>query len=425
MLFRLNFAKVLNNKYLVFMDQVLLSAINFGSILVLSKIASIAVFGSFVVIYSYGLFIFTFSSLLISGPILVFLAKKWEKKAGEYLTSSLFINLFINFLLSGICFFFLKNQIENLPYYLFFILPFGMTFFDIVKKFTFSTRNVPVKYALISTLIVTLLFFGQLFFYMDSLRLENILIIYWVSFFTGSVFLLTMIFSEKTIRESISFSLARIFDFGKEVWRTHFHYAKWIVLGGIAFWGYSQGIYILAEFYGVDDFTIGKVRTVQNLLGVFSILLIAMENQFTPILARNIGEKGILGLRALMGRAFKENYWKIGGLFLLAIPIGLFFYESLYGEKYGVGFVMFLIFWLVQLVLVIVKPLSIFLKSVESTKPFFISHALAAISILVFFPLMGGENPYSLPIAMMVANFLYVGYIVGCYFYLVGKTKKE
>lgn len=424
MLFRMNFAKSLNGKYLVFLDQILLSTVNFGSILVLSKITSVGVFGSFVVTYSYASFIYVFSSLFISGPILVFLAKKWNKKSGNYLIISLLINLIFNILFSLICFIPLKNQFPEVSFLTFFLLPFGMTFFDVVKKFSFAAKEVSLKFILTSTILLTLLFFLQLFF-SQGLVLNGILKIYGISFLSGSLFLLGAIFSRKSIRQTFFFS-SEMFKLGKQIWQTHFHYAKWIILGGIAFWGYSQGVYILAEIFDVSDFSLGKVRTLQNLLGVFSILLVALENQYTPIFAQNMKEEGEVGLKNRLSAVFKENYLKIGALFILAIPVGLFFYDKLYEDKYGVGIMMFLIFWVIQVVLVFVKPFSIFLKSIESTKPFFVSHALAAVSILIVFVVLEKlKNPYSLPISMLIANLVYAGNILSSYFYQLKKIKKQ
>ena len=38
---------------------------------------------------------------------------------------------------------------------------------------------------------------------------------------------------------------------GKHIYKTiiaeHYNYSKWIIIGGIAFWGYSQGLYILSK----------------------------------------------------------------------------------------------------------------------------------------------------------------------------------
>src|SRR5690606_21552431 len=107
MLWKLGFLKGLyKNKYLIFLDQSLLSVITFGSILALSKMASVNVFSSFVITYSYSYFIFIFCTFFLSAPMLIFLSKKWQKQESNYLLTTLLLNLLLNLFFSLICFFF-------------------------------------------------------------------------------------------------------------------------------------------------------------------------------------------------------------------------------------------------------------------------------------------------------------------------------
>ncbi len=418
MLLKMQFFKELNkNKYLIFLDQSLLSVITFGSILALSKIASVGVFGSFVVTYSYSYFIYIFCTFFLSAPILIFLSKKWQKEEGQYLLTTLFLNLFLNLLFSVICFFFLKRQIDEISFFLFFMLSFSMTFFDILKKFIFSAKSVEVKYGLVATIILNIIFFSFLFIFRGSLNLSAILNIYWASFLAASLFLMGCIIYKRIFRLNKFPGLRSILAFNIQVLRVHFKYSKWIILGGIAFWGYSQGVYILAKSFGISDFDIGKVRTIQNLVGVFNILLISLENHYTPIFASKAVQTNLSGLTTIVMRIIKENYIKVLTLFILSVPVGLLFYEMIYGEKYGSGTVIFLLFLLIQLLLVAIRPFSIALKSIENTVPFFVSHLIAVVSLVIVVPvLIYAESSYTLPIGILIANIVYVLYIAFHYY---------
>lgn len=423
MLWKLSFFQGLyKNKYLIFLDQSLLSIITFGSILALSKLASITIFSSFVVTYSYSYFIFIFCTFFLSAPILIFLSKKWQEQEGKYIFTALFLNFFLNIFFSLICFFFLKKQINEISFTLFFMLTFSMTSFDILKKFIFSSQTVHIIYGLAATIILNVIFFSTLFIYRHELSLGTILNIYWIAFFAGNFFLIASIIYKRVFIFPLS---ENIYVFTKHVLQVHFKYSKWIILGGIAFWGYSQGVYIFAKSLGVNDFTIGKIRTIQNLLGVFNILLISLENHYTPIFANKATQTNLIGMTAIVVRIIKENYKKVLLLFVLSIPVGLLLYEIVYGEKFGSGTVVFLLFLIIQFLLVAIRPFSIALKSIENTTPFFVSHLLAVISLIIVLPiLIYFESSYTLALAILIANFVYVLYIAAHY-YLRRKKQLE
>lgn len=411
------FRNLVEDKYIILLDQVLLSVINFGAILLLSKIAGIGVFSDFVVTYSYSYFIFIFATYFLSAPILVFLSKKWQIMQGSYLMVCLVLNVLINILFSFILFYFLKQQVLDIQFLPFFMLSGTMSVFDILKKFVFSSNLVRVKYGLYANIILNLLFFSCIFLYMNRLNLFYILSIYGIAFGIGSVYLIVLLIKQKIIAVSdFAFKIIKR-NFIKNVIQTHFDYSKWIILGGIAFWGYSQGIYILAKYYLIDDLIIGKVRTIQNLLGVFSILLIALENYYTPIFSKKAMEGTILDIENLIYKLFKENYLKILGLFALSIPVGLGFYNFMYFDKYGTGVIVFLLFLLIQLLLLMIRPFGIALKSIENTVPFFVSHLVAGVGVLVAVPLLLHWNSnYPLAISITIANITYVVYIALHYF---------
>lgn len=403
---------LLGDKYIILLDQALLSVINFGSILLLSKIASISTFGDFVVTYSYSYFIFIFSTYLLSAPILVFLSKRWSSFEGKYLIVCGVINILINGVFSVILFYFLQKQVTTISLFFFLMLSLSMSSFDILKKFIFSSKNISVRFGLYATIILNLLFFGLLIGYKEALTLNTILSVYALSFSIGVTLLMIFLIRKNIFHFSSSnFYLPKAMFF-RNVIQTHFHYSKWIILGGIAFWGYTQGIYILAKYYLIDDLIIGKVRTIQNLLGVFSIVLIALENHYTPIFSEKSIGGGIQNLESLIRKIFKENYLKFIALFILAIPIGLFFYDYVYSNKYGSGVNIFLMFLLVQFLLLVIRPFGIALKSIENTVPFFISHLLAGAVMFIAVPflLFMGSN-YTLALAITIANVVYVTYI--------------
>jgi O-antigen/teichoic acid export membrane protein len=403
------------SKYILLIDQAFISIINFGSILVIAKLASIVVFSSFVVVYSYLYFTYIFLTLLLSNPILVFLKKKWNNNEENYLIVIILLNIVFNLILSSILYAFLSYQIEGVSYVSFLFVSLSMTLFEILKKYIFSSNNVNVFYAMLSSILLNLLFFGFLLLFKNELNLNAILKVYWFSFSFVVLGLLSFFYFKKTFNtnyKNISFTF--IIDVAK----THINYSKWLILGGIAFWGYSQGIYIIAKSFDINDLVIGKVRTIQNLLGIFNILAFTIENYYTPIFSSKVKKNLILEVIPSLKGFYRENALRIFMLFAAGLPIGLYFYNIMYSEKFGNGLVIFLIFYLIQLALIIIKPIAIALKVIEVTKPFFVSHIFAVLSLLIFAPiLLNKNNAIAFSLIFVIANIIYF-YIIAYSFYL-------
>lgn len=403
------------SKYILLVDQAFISIINFGSILVIAKLASILVFSSFVVVYSYLYFTYIFLTLLLSNPILIFLKKKWSNNEENYLIVIILLNIVFNLLISTILYTFLSYQIEGVSYVSFLFVSLSMTLFEILKKYIFSTNNISIIYAMLSSILLNILFFGFLFIFKNELNLNEILKVYWFSFSLVVLSLLSLFYFKKVFNVNYkNISFAFIIDVAK----THINYSKWLILGGIAFWGYSQGIYILAKSFNIDDLVIGKVRTIQNLLGIFNILAFTIENYYTPIFSSKVKKNLIAEVIPSLKEYYKENTLRIFILFAAALPIGLYFYNIMYSDKFGNGLIIFIIFYLIQLALIIIKPIAIALKVIEVTKPFFVSHIFAALSLLIFTPfLLNKNNAVSFSLIFVIANIIYF-YIIAHSFYL-------
>ena len=297
------------SKYISLVDQAFLSLINFGSIFVISKLASISVFSSFVVTYSYLFFIFLFSTIFLSNPILLFLKKKWEASEEKYLLIIILLNVILNVLFSLTLFYFLSNQIEGVSYFSFFLISLSMTTFDILRRFIYSSKSINIIFSFFSSFSLNLFFFGLIFIFKDQLKLDIILNIYWVSFSLAISCILIVFYLKKIIFNKLDKKIT--LSFIQDVFYTHFNYSKWLILGGIAFWSYSQGIYIMAKSFNVSDIVLGKVRTIQNLLGIFNILAITIENHYTPIFSSNIKNNLISETIPFLKDFFKHNTIKI------------------------------------------------------------------------------------------------------------------
>lgn len=372
------------DKYLLLIDQALLSLVNFGSVIFLAKTVSVETFAAFVILYSYYLFTFLVSTCYISTPILVFLRKKWLHKEGEYLCSALILHSVLCLGLVSLCYVFLSRQVQGISFLYFFLMAFSISAFDLLKKFIFSSKNIAIKYGLIATSVLNILFFYGLFG-MPIQDVSDILMLFWVTFMVANTILLVFIFKKGVFKNTLHLLSKENVLFFREVSKTHFHYAKWILIGGVAFWGYTQGVYILGKAFGISDFTIGKTRTIQSLLGVFNVLAISIESHYTPIFSESLKLYNRKKIVYALSAVYAENYKKIIILFIASIPIGIGFYHIMYAEKYGNGLLLFLLFLCIQFIFIGIKPVSSALKAIEKTRALFSAQLLAFVCMTIPF----------------------------------------
>ncbi|MFA7444436.1 MAG: hypothetical protein WCY89_00680 [Flavobacteriaceae bacterium] len=365
------------NKYYVVTDQVLVSLLNFGSIILLSKLASISIFAKFVLTYGYSNLIFILATYFLSAPILVFFPKKNPTESSSYLASLMALNILSAIVLSFIGYWLVQLQVGNISFWAFLGINFSMIIHDLFKKFIFAQNRMSYIYTVFSSFILVLLFFGLILYKGNSLDLNTILWVYTLSFLVSSVIMLLFIgkngfLNKRSFIPSIK-NIKLIFVFFLE----HYTYSKWIIMAGILFWGYSQGIFILGDILGVSELGISKTRTIQNLLGLFTILIMSMESYFLPSFSRRVSNLRIV---------VKEFYSKFTSpliiIFLLSIPVLYFAYHFVYEEKYGNGIYIMGILLVSQIVVVFTKPLSIALKAKEISYPLFIAHLTAVLGLI-------------------------------------------
>ena len=364
------------NKLIAIAEQGIISSLNFGSILLLSSILSAEVFTKFIVIFSIASFVFIISSCFIATPLMIFLPKHWIGKEKLYLFNILIINFALSSLLlliSILIYSFFKDIFFDLNVIIFISL---WSSYEALRKF-YYTINISRKRLLFSSLSLFFVFFTFLFFkyfFYEEITLVTVFAAYSISYAIAFFLAFTPFYSIKHRFTKIDFNIIIT------LLNSHYNFSKWLVLGSFAFWIYTQGYYLIAVEFLLDK-QISKVRTIQNILGIFSVLALVIENIFT-IDASNyflkFKEKGLV--------IFVNNFFQKAKKYLLiifflmlifAFIIYNYFYESKYGESKG----LILIFAISQLLLLALKPLVLVLRVKEFTLPFTVSHVLAALAV--------------------------------------------
>lgn len=377
------FRRVFNDKYFILADQILTSLMNFGSVLVLSSLLNENIFSDFVILYSYSTLANIVLTTIFSAPILVFGIKKWNEEKFNYLAVNILYFAIFNILFSLIFFVFLRIQLGEIFLSNFLMMNFGMTLIEIFKRFIFSNKVISLVFVPFSSLLMNIVFFGGVFVFRETLDMNTILTIYWVSYVSSSLVFVALIYFITSVKKEFSLLRAVNRDFSRTIFLTHFKYAKWVLAGAVSFWVYTQGIYIFGKAIGVSDFTISKLRIIQNLFGIFTILLIAMDNYLTPVFSIKALESEDL-IPVVMSDFYKRYTKPLIFIYVMSIPVIYLAYYLLYQDKYGDGILYIFLVWLTQLIAISTKPISIALKAKEVTYPLFFSHLFAAISMIVF-----------------------------------------
>lgn len=404
--------KISSEKFLIFTDQSLFALFNFGSIFVLSKLASVSVFSSFVLFQSNIFFLYIFTTFFLSSPILVLFPKKWKEKK-EYLKVLFWANVLINIVFSALIFFLLRKQGVFVDYLLVFFIPFLMSVFELFKKYMFSSFKIKLGHAVVSSIILNSIFFLSIIYYRSDLSLSLILLLYLTAYLFSNTYLFLVFVYKKVIGYSFLIPRFNKDDEISNILKHHYVYSKWIILGGIAFWGYTQGLFIYSKVLGTTDLGISKIRTIQNLLGIVNIFIISVENFYTPYFSKFISEKSSNQLPELVKSLYLKHSIKVMGIMVLVFVFALTFYHLLYVNKYGDGLLIISLFTISQLLLFMLRPLIISLKAIEITHPFFLAHLAAVI-----FMLGGGYifitnyEYYGMAFTLLASNMIYALTIV-------------
>lgn len=405
-----------SNKAMILIDQALFAFFNFCVIFILSKFADIEVFSSFVLFQSTVFFLYVLCTFFLSSPMLVLYAKKWKNYDTQYLKTIAATNLIVNGAVSVGLYFILKKQGIFVHFGYVFLIPLLMSFFDIFKKFMLSNLRLSLVHCALATFMLNLFFFAPIFCFRNDLALSLILQIYLIAHIVATLYLLfVLIWFHRHVFKTGVTAIANRVIYG-EVLKHHFKYSKWIIVGGIAFWGYNQGIFIFSKFLGASDMAIGKLRTIQNLLGVTNILMVTIENFYTPTFSKFVVEKSKGELRQLVKSLYHRNYLKIALLTVVIFVFSGLLYQILYYEKYGGALWMVAIFTLTYMLLLTIRPMIIALKSIELTRPFFYAHSMAVIIMLLLGYLLITNYEYQgMAMVYILSNLFFTGIVF--YFY--------
>lgn len=366
-----------NKKLFIFLDQILVSGSNFLLGILLARFLGIDLFGQFSLIWLLVLFFSSIQLAFIISPMLTHGTKKVTLIKDYYLTNILYFQIF--FVILSVLFLsifltvyskFSSTNLDDLSLLILFLV------YSFLSQ-DFIRRYLIIKESYVKLLIIDLIsYIGQLIsiaylIYENQLTLKNTIISISIVFFSS--YLLSFLFVKLKSNNKKYMTL---------IFLKNWKFSKWLVYSSVLQWG-SGNLFILVASYLLGPWAVGVIKIMQNTMGIFHVLFIALEN-ILPIKFAEIYKK--LGYLEVWKYFIKQL--KFGIIFMSIVIILLSFsYEKLILLIYGNDYTSYsyLIFgFMIMYIFIYIGILQRYiLRTIENTKIIFTNYIYTSIFSLI------------------------------------------
>ncbi len=366
--------KLRNKKTLVFLDQIIVSGSNFLLGILLARNLGIEGYGQFALLWLIVLFFSSLQLSFIVSPMLTHGSKKSSFIIDRYLSNMVSLQLIFSLLLI-IClyvffeiavFFNDKWNIGDLKLYIILTTLFFL-FQDFIRRYFI----IKVKYFKL-LIIDTIAYLGQIvaifyLIYTNNLNLKMVFLVLSLSF--GLSFVIGFFNIKKTKTKSLHRKLLFI---------KNWQFSKWLVYSAILQWG-SGNFFILVAGAILGSTAVAVIKVMQNTMGVFHVLFIALEN-ILPINFSKIYKKD--GYHNMI-KYFKLQI-KYGIIIFSIFTSFIYIFKSdiinlFYGIEYVEYSYLLVGFFLVYMCIYITLLQKYVLRTLELTKVIFISYVITTL----------------------------------------------
>lgn len=370
---------------LTLVDQALVSGSNFLTAILITRLAGLEEYGFFALAWMGLLLMSSLQQAFIQAPMMSLGPKKSDSEQASYFPASqllqfgfaLTIFLLICPVIAYADLLLPKWKVSEL----FPILPLAILAYlmqEYYRRYFFISSQA-ARALLIDGISYLGMLGGILFLYFqDLLTSSYIYLAILISF--GTAALLGFFMARLSLRKGIAGFSA--------ILREHWKYASWL-LGTAVLQFFSSNYFLLAAAALLGPLALGALRIAQNLLGLTHVLFQAMENVVPVKAAESYAKEGFLAMKKyLLKLSVRSGLVVLAILVLLALGakpvLGL-----VYGTEYEAYAFLLMGYCLFYLSLFPGYPLRYALRSIEHTRPIFISYVLStAFSLLLAFPMV-------------------------------------
>ena len=377
-------SKIKNKKSLIFLDQMLVSGSNFVLGIILARSLGVEGYGQFALLWLIVLFFSSLQLAYIISPMLTLGSKKSLSILDKYLSTMVSLQLvFSLFLMCALYLFFEiaiyfdeRWNIDDMK-----LTIMLATLFFLIQDFIRRYFIIKVQYFRL-LFIDSIAYIGQImmivyFIYTNSLDLANVFLAISLSF--G----ISLVLGYSQIKRVSTKNIYKRLLFLKN-WK----FSKWLVYSAVLQWG-SGNFFILAAGAILGSWSVGVIRVMQNTMGIFHVLFIALEN-ILPINFSKIYKKD--GYSSLIKYFKLQLKYGFVVFSILASVIYLFSSEIigfLYGNAYIEYSYLLVGFVLIYMFIYITMLQRYLLRTMEMTKVIFTSYIFTTIfAFLSSYPLI-------------------------------------
>ncbi|APW66220.1 hypothetical protein LPB137_10375 [Poseidonibacter parvus] len=395
-----NIAK--NKKSLIFLDQILVSGSNFLLGILLARFLGLDIFGQFSLLWLIVLFFSSIQLALIISPLLTHAPKKNKLIKDYYLTNMLYMQFIFSIicvLILSILFYFSelitsKYNISEFRYYILWMV------------FSFLCQDFIRRYFIIKISYFRLIFIDVIAYIGQLIGISSLI------FFEQLTLINTFISISLTF--TISFAVGYLQINFKSLKSTHikllflknWKFSKWLVYSSLLQWG-SGNFYILVAGSILGPWSVGVIKVMQNTMGIFHVIFIALENilpiRFAEIYKNNGYQKTISFFKIQLQYGFY--------IFLVLISVLFIYGEELilviYGDEY-VSYSYLLFGFMIMYIFIYIGMLQRYiLRTIENTKKIFINYIITTIfSVIASFILIKTLEINGVVIGMILTQIL-------------------
>lgn len=373
-----------NKKILIFLDQILVSGSNFLLGILLARFLGIDLFGQFSLLWLIVLFFSSIQLAFIISPLLTHAPKKNILIRDYYLTNM----IYMQFIFSIICVFilwiiFYFSKLITTEYN---ILEFK--YFILWMVFAFLCQDFIRRYFIIKVsyfrliLIDMIAYLGQLIgisylLYIDNLNLINsfvsLSIAFTISFIVGYL--------------QINFKSLKS-NHIKLLFLKNWKFSKWLVYSSLLQWG-SGNFYILIAGSILGPWSVAVIKVMQNTMGVFHVIFIALENILPIRFAEIYKNKGYQETIFFFRTQLKYGFYIFLALILILIIYANKLILSIYGAEYVSHSYLLFGFMIMYIFIYIGMLQRYILRTIENTKVIFVNYIITTIfSVIASFILI-------------------------------------
>lgn len=390
-------------------EQAMIALLNFLIILIFSKTLVPSQFAQFIIIHSSISLIFLISSSMWGNPILVFLPTRFNESTSSYVKFLTYNNILFSILFSILCLFLVDSYIRHLTLTEIILSSLIVTVwcqYELLRKVHYSLNLV--RDVLLSTLFLVIFFTICCIAFYQKMNVNISLLILLFSYLFSILKLVIKTKGKKPL--DLYINKTKINKI--KVFKIHWEYAKWTILGGLLFWLGTQG-YILYLTKFISDTQLGGLRVAINLLGVLSILLVYFENTHTPITSQIYFKKGVNELSLYLKKVAKKSSGPFIVVIIFASLFAYFSFTIVFGDTYSHYRNLTLIFGINQLIQGLNRPAIVGLRALNRTRHFFYGNLILVLSTFSIGTILAKEYlNFGAALSMMISSLFVTIYFI-------------